>query len=107
MKPSGAAKVAGVAGWPISHSLSPHLMAIWIEAGGLDAVYAPFAIAPEGAENAFKVLPTTGLSGLNVTLPHKEKALLVADESSEAASSIGAANLLTFKDGKSFADNTD
>jgi len=107
MRPSGAAQVAGVAGWPISHSLSPRLMAAWIEAAGLDAIYAPFAIGPEGAEEAFKVLAKTGLTGLNITLPHKEIALKIADSSSDAAKAVGAANLLTFKDGKSCADNTD
>jgi len=107
MKPSGAALVAGVAGWPISHSLSPRLMAAWIEAANIDAIYAPFAIGQAGAGEAFKALAKTGLTGLNVTLPYKVLALQSADQSSEAARIIGAANLLTFKDGKTCADNTD
>jgi shikimate dehydrogenase len=107
MRPSGSARVAGVAGWPVGHSLSPRLMASWIEAAGIDALYAPFAIAPDDARHALEALASTSLCGLNITLPHKETALKIADEVSEEAKAIGAANLLTFHDGRISADNTD
>jgi shikimate dehydrogenase len=107
MRPSGSARVAGVAGWPVGHSLSPRLMASWIEAAGIDALYAPFAIAPDDARHTLEALASTSLCGLNITLPHKEAALKIADEASEAAKAIGAANLLTFHDGRISADNTD
>ena len=107
MRPSGSARVAGVAGWPVGHSLSPRLMASWIEAAGIDALYAPFAIAPDDVRRTFEALASTSLCGLNVTLPHKEIAAQIADETSIAAKRIGAANLLTFHDGRISADNTD
>ncbi|HEX4305028.1 MAG TPA: hypothetical protein VHZ54_03230, partial [Solirubrobacterales bacterium] len=44
---------------------------------------------------------------VNVTLPHKEAALAIADEASEGARAIGAANTLTFSDGRIAAANTD
>ena len=44
---TGAAVVAGVCGAPIRHSMSPLIHNAWIAAAGLDAVYAPFAPAPE------------------------------------------------------------
>ncbi|MGD2134062.1 MAG: shikimate dehydrogenase [Maricaulaceae bacterium] len=105
---TGAAQVAGVAGWPIAHSLSPVLHNAWIAAAGLDAVYAPFAVRPEQAAAAFKSIAALGLRGLNVTVPHKEAALAAADEATPTAQRIGAANLLTVREDRSLlADNTD
>ena len=52
-------------------------------------------------------LPAQGFAGVNVTVPHKLRALAIADEASEAASAIGAANTLTFRGGRIAADNTD
>jgi shikimate dehydrogenase len=107
MTPTGAARVAGVAGWPIAHSLSPAMMSQWIDYLDIDALYAPFAIAPEHHKDAFRMLSSTGLAGLNVTIPYKQSALEIADDASTAAAAVGAANLLTFEDGRIRADNTD
>ena len=54
-----------------------------------------------------RALPAAGFRGVNVTIPHKEAALAIADHASEAARAIGAANTLTFEDGAIHADNTD
>lgn len=107
MRPTGAARLAGVVGDPIAHSLSPSLMSAWIEAAGLDAVYAPFAVRKDEAADFFRTMARTKLAGLNVTLPHKQTALAVSDHASKAAQAIGAANLLTFRGGQIHADNTD
>jgi len=104
---TGAARVAGVAGDPISHSLSPVLMAHWIEAAGIDAIYAPFPIAAADFDAAVHGLVKAGCRGLNVTLPHKEAALELATVSSSIARAVGAANLLTFTPTGIHADNTD
>jgi shikimate dehydrogenase len=56
---------------------------------------------------AVRALPAAGFRGVNVTIPHKEAALALADEASAAAREIGAANTLTFEDGRILADNTD
>ena len=48
-----------------------------------------------------------GFAGANVTVPHKGAALALADEPSETAREIGAANTLSFADGEIRADNTD
>jgi shikimate dehydrogenase len=107
MSSTDLTRVAGVSGWPIAHSLSPMIMAHWIESLELDAIYAPVAIAPADPRASLRALAQTGLTGLNVTLPYKLDALAVADVSSARAQAIGAANLLTFRDGKIYADNTD
>lgn len=100
--------VAGVAGRPIAHSLSPLIHTAWIEAAGLEAVYAPFA-PPDGA--AFARLVAAGregvLRGLNVTAPFKLDALALADRADGAVRRCGAANLLLFEDGQAEARSTD
>lgn len=99
---------AGVAGQPISHSLSPLLHGLWIEAAGLDAVYEPFG--PPDADG-FAALVAEGragrLRGLNVTAPFKEQALALADAVSATARACGSANLLVFEEGRLSADSTD
>lgn len=98
---------AGVIGWPVSHSLSPVMMTAWLEAAGLAGGYERLAIAPEDFEARVRALEAEGFSGVNITLPHKQAALALADEASAAARAVGAANVLTLREGKLFADNTD
>ena len=54
-----------------------------------------------------RALPAAGFRGVNVTIPHKHAALALADQMTVAAQAIGAANTLTFEDGRIQADNTD
>lgn len=105
MRITGAAKVAGVVGWPVAHSLSPLIHNAWIEALGLDAAYVPFAVPPERFESFVEACRFV-LVGLNVTLPHKQRALELA-AGWTAAVYAQAANLLTFDEGEVSADNTD
>ena len=108
MRITGATVVAGVAGSPVTHSLSPLIHNGWIAAAGLDAVYVPFAPPPEGFEAFARGLRGGVVRGLNVTVPFKETALALADSASERATAAGAANLLTFAPGGEIvADNTD
>ena len=99
---------AGVAGWPIVHSLSPLIHSTWIAAAGLNARYE--ASGPED-EADFKSLIAEGrdggLAGLNVTAPYKALALSLADEATPTAEACGSANLLVFREGRVLADSTD
>ena len=105
---TGAAVVAGVAGSPVRHSLSPVIHGAWIAAAGLDAVYAPFPVPPDGFARFVDGLRGGAVRGLNVTVPFKEAALALADRADAAARAAGAANLLLFgADGSVEARNTD
>ena len=105
---TGATAVAGVAGSPIAHSLSPLIHNAWIEALGIDAVYVPFSPPPDGFSQFAQGLRGGAVRGVNVTLPFKEAALGVAHEVGERARLAGAANLLIFnEDGSITADNVD
>ena len=107
MNITGSAKLAGVVGWPIAHSLSPRLHSYWIEEYGIDAAYVPLAVRREDFAAAVNGLRLAGFRGVNVTLPHKEAALAMADRCDSAAESAGAANLLLFGESGTEARNTD
>lgn len=105
---TGKAKVAGVCGWPVAHSLSPRLHNYWLRHYGLDGAYVPFAVRPEDLARALAALPALGIAGVNLTVPHKEAALALVDRLSEAARAIGAVNTLVVDaQGRLIGDNTD
>lgn len=105
---SEAPLLAGVIGWPIGHSRSPALHGHWLARYGIRGHYVPMAVAPDNLAEALAVLPKLGFRGVNVTIPHKETVLAQADEVTERAARIGAANTLTFLPLGGFrADNTD
>ena len=99
---------AGVIGNPISHSLSPKLHGHWLRRYGINGSYDALQVTEDGLERTLRSLPAQGYVGVNVTLPHKVAVLQIADQLTDRATLIGAANTLTFKDdGRVFADNTD
>jgi shikimate dehydrogenase len=105
---SGTTLVAGVAGSPITHSLSPLIHNAWVAAAGIDAVYVAFAPPVDGFARFAQGLRGGVMRGINVTAPFKQEALTLADRTSERACRAGAANLLIFEpDGTIAADNTD
>jgi shikimate dehydrogenase len=98
----------GVCGWPVAHSRSPQMHNAALAAAGLaDWRYLRLPLPPELFAETVRALPAAGFRGVNVTIPHKQAALAVADRASAAARAIGAANTLTFEDGAIVADNTD
>jgi shikimate dehydrogenase len=99
--------LAGVLGHPVRHSRSPAMHNAAFEALGLDWHYVKLPVAPADLEPTVRALPESGYRGVNVTIPHKEAALALADGAGTAARAIGAANTLTFADGAIRADNTD
>ncbi|MDE2579841.1 MAG: shikimate dehydrogenase [Hyphomicrobiales bacterium] len=84
--------LAGVMGWPIHHSRSPIIHRAWMAQYGMAGDYVPFAVQPGNLEKALRALAPLGLSGCNLTIPHKEEALRIVDRLDEAARSIGAVN---------------
>jgi shikimate dehydrogenase len=100
--------LAGVIGHPIAHSKSPVLHTYWLKVEGIRGHYIPMDIADADLKAALKALPKLGFVGVNVTIPHKERVLGLADLITDRAALIGAANTLIFRaDGKIHADNTD
>lgn len=105
---SGTIPLAGVIGHPIAHSRSPRLHAHWLRALALRGHYVPMDVAHADLGTVLRILPKAGFVGVNVTIPHKEKILEIADLVTDRATLVGAANTVIFrKDGKIHADNTD
>ncbi|MEM8823553.1 MAG: shikimate dehydrogenase [Pseudomonadota bacterium] len=100
-------KLAAVIGDPIAHSRSPRLHGHWVRRYGIDGHYIPLHVRSQHLEETLNLLPKLGFSGSNVTLPHKEAAFELAHEATDRAKAVGAANTLTFADGRILADNTD
>ena len=100
--------LAAVIGHPIAHSKSPNVHGYWLRKYGLKGHYIPMDIAPDKLADLLPRLADLGFVGANVTLPHKEKVMEIADLITDRATLIGAANTLIFrKDGRIHADNTD
>ncbi len=100
--------LAGVIGSPVAHSKSPQLHRHWLKMQGLPGHYVPMDVASEDLETVLRTLPKAGFVGVNITVPHKERVMEIADLITDRATLIGAANTLIFrKDGKIHADNTD
>jgi len=98
-----------VIGYPVGHSRSPamHNAALAELGMGEEWRYEAIEVAPDRFAERVAAMPAEGFRGANVTVPHKEAALALADEISETAREIGAANTLVFEDGEVRAENTD
>jgi shikimate dehydrogenase len=99
----------GVLGWPVAHSRSPAMHNAALQALGMkDWHYQALPVPQELFAETARALGAAGFAGANVTIPHKQAALALADRASEAARAIGAANTLTFGPGGMIAaENTD
>jgi len=98
-----------VIGHPVAHSRSPAMQTAALRELGLDGEwsYEAIEIPPVDFEQLTGALPAEGFVGANVTIPHKEAALALADDASAAATEIGAANTLSFTTDGIRAENTD
>ncbi|WP_321532039.1 shikimate dehydrogenase [uncultured Desulfuromonas sp.] len=104
---SGKTKVYGILGDPVQHSQSPVMQNAAFTALGIDAVYVPFHVLPEGLEEAVAGLKALQVQGVNVTVPHKEKVCAFVDRLDEEAALIGAVNTIV-REGNAFVGyNTD
>jgi shikimate dehydrogenase len=99
--------LVGVLGWPVAHSRSPAIHNAAFETLGLDWRYELLPVEPERFEAFVRELPSRGFAGANVTIPHKLRALELADDASDVARATGAANTLTFTGHGIEAENTD
>ncbi|MDX2028473.1 MAG: shikimate dehydrogenase [Alphaproteobacteria bacterium] len=106
MTPTGLR--AGVMGWPVEHSLSPRLHGWWLKRYSIEGSYVPLAVPPEGLGKALRDLPAQGFRGVNLTVPHKEAALVHIDHIDTVVKRIGAVNTVIVRaDGTLEGRNTD
>ncbi|MBM1220729.1 shikimate dehydrogenase [Ponticoccus sp. SC2-23] len=100
--------LAGVIGYPIGHSKSPRLHRYWLGRYGIAGDYVPLPVSDDNLRHVLHTLPRMGFVGVNITIPHKVTVMSIADQVTDRATLIGAANTLIFgSDGRIYADNTD
>ena len=97
----------GVMGYPVSHSRSPVIHRLFALQADQAMQYELLQVTPEKLETAIHQFQRTGGKGLNITVPHKSAILPFVDHFSERATTAGAVNTLSFRDGKVYGDNTD
>ncbi|MCU0837564.1 MAG: shikimate dehydrogenase [Rhodospirillales bacterium] len=105
---TGRARIAGVIGWPVDHSLSPVLHGWWLHHYGIDGAYVPLAVRPPDLSAALAALPKLGFAGANVTVPHKQAAAACVDALTPTAQRLGAINTIIIDaHGRRLGDSTD
>ncbi|NMC06107.1 MAG: shikimate dehydrogenase [Candidatus Lokiarchaeota archaeon] len=104
---SGKTKILCVIGDPIEHTMSPAMHNAAIRALGLDLVYVAFHVRPSMLEPAIDGFRALGITGINVTIPHKVVAMQYLEEIDPVAKAIGAINTIKNEGGKLIGRNTD
>jgi shikimate dehydrogenase len=101
-------RLAGIMGWPVSHSRSPMVHGFWIQKYGLAGAYVLLPVQPERLPDALKGLAALGFAGCNATIPHKEMAIRLVDRVDPMARRIGAINtVVVAEDGSLDGFNND
>lgn len=100
----------GLIGYPLGHSLSPKIHAAALKACELEGDYSLFPIHPDdkrGLKDLLVRVRTGEITGLNVTIPHKQNVIDLMDDLTPTAQAIGAVNTIYLRDNKLIGDNTD
>ncbi|MBN1453233.1 MAG: shikimate dehydrogenase [Anaerolineales bacterium] len=100
----------GLIGYPLGHSLSPKIQVAALDVCGLEGEYALFPIAPgdqQGLKELLAHVRSGEITGLNVTIPHKQNVVPMLDELRPTAHAIGAVNTISMQNGRLIGDNTD
>jgi shikimate dehydrogenase len=98
----------GVLGWPLDHTLSPAMQNAALRAVGLEWHYLAWPVPPRDLRAAIQGIRVLGITGANVTMPHKKTVLRLLDDLSKDARDIGAVNTIQrVTDGRLVGHNTD
>jgi shikimate dehydrogenase len=97
----------GIIGFPVAHSQSPAMHEAAFRALGIDAAYLRFEVEPSRLADALRGIVALGIDGVNVTLPHKERAAALVDDATDIARAIGAVNTIVREGERLVGDNTD
>jgi shikimate dehydrogenase len=107
MEVTGKTKLCGLIGDPVEHTMSPAMHNAAYRQMGLDYVYLPFRVKPEGLGKAIAGMRAFNIRGLNVTIPHKVAVIPFLDKLDTLAERIGAVNTIVNDAGVLTGYNTD
>jgi shikimate dehydrogenase len=100
-------KRACVIGWPIAQSRSPLIHGYWLKALGIEGSYEKVPVKPDDLPSFLRDFQVKGFTGCNVTMPHKESAFALVDETDAIAARLCAVNTIYLRNGRLFGTNTD
>ena len=101
-------KLFGIIGNPIKHSLSPVLHKYWFDKYSLDADYSIIDVTNNNLTKIIEKIKDRSFTGINVTLPYKQKIINHIDKTINDANITGSVNtLLLNNDGLVVGENTD
>ena len=103
----GKTQTVGIFGFPVEHSFSPSMHNAAFEKLGLDFVYLPFCVRPDDLPAAVKAIKALSITGVNITVPHKQNVLGFLDKVDSVAEMIGAVNTIHCQQGELVGYNTD
>ena len=73
MEITGDTGLFGLFGYPIKQTLSPLIHNTAFRETGLNSIYLAFPVKPSNLQEATQAIKALGMTGINVTSPHKEK----------------------------------
>tara|TARA_Y100000385_G_scaffold262707_1_gene294578 strand:+ start:2277 stop:3095 length:819 start_codon:yes stop_codon:yes gene_type:complete len=97
----------GIVGNPVEHSLSPLLHNYWLKKYDIDAIYSIIKTEEDGLSDVVKRIKEGSLSGINVTLPYKQKIINHIDQIINDAKLTGSVNTLLLEKNTVVGENTD
>ena len=97
----------GIIGHPIGHSISPRFQQAALDSLGINAEYRAYDVEPDDVGAFVDSLRSDAVTGINVTVPHKEAVMPFLDEIDEWATEAGAVNTIVNRDGRLAGYNTD
>ena len=100
-------ELVGAFGCPIDENPTGVMEEAAFAAKGLDYRYLTVKVEKDDLADAMKAVKAFNMKGINITIPHKVKVLEYLDELSQAASIIGAVNMIVNKNGRLYGENTD
>jgi shikimate dehydrogenase len=103
----GTTRLTGIFGDPVEHSRSPAMHNAAYTSLKLDRAYVAFHVKPEGLAGALNAIATLGILGVNLTVPHKERAARLIKNLSAEAKILGAVNCVINRNGRLHGDNSD
>ncbi|MEA3305796.1 MAG: shikimate dehydrogenase [Candidatus Omnitrophota bacterium] len=107
MNINGKTEIYGLIGYPVKHTFSPAMHNAAFRSLGMNAVYLPLEVKPGDLKSVISCVKSLGVSGLNVTVPHKEKIVRYLDDVDKEASLIKAVNTIVNEGAKLKGFNTD
>ena len=97
----------GIIGFPIGHSISPRFQQAALDSLTIGAQYRAYEVDPGDVGSFVASLRSDEVTGINVTVPHKEAVMPFLDQIDEWAAEAGAVNTIVNRSGQLSGYNTD